>query len=207
MNGLLVDYGGVLTSSVARAFRDFEDDHDLPKGTVFDLIEAAYHRDGGELVSRIERGEATAAEFSEEFRGVLAERGVDLRVDDVVEDIFGRSQRVPDMWQIVARAGEAGVRTALVSNSWGTDGYPVASLEEIFDTLVISGEVGLRKPDPEIYLLAAERIDVAPTGCAFVDDLPRNVEAARELGMFGVHHRDPETTARALEGFLQVDLL
>ena len=207
MKGLLVDYGGVLTSSAVRAFREFEDAHDLPKGTVFELIEEAYQRGSDELIARIERGEATVAEFSEEFRDVLAERGIALEVDDVVEDIFGRSHRVPDMWDVVERAGRAGVRTALVSNSWGTDGYPVTSLEEIFDTLVISGEVGLRKPEPEIYLLAAERIGVDPTGCAFVDDLPRNVEAARELGMFGVHHRDTDTTARALEDFFDVDLL
>jgi putative hydrolase of the HAD superfamily len=207
VRGLLVDYGGVLTSSAARAFREFEDEHDLPKGTVFELITEAYERGGDELVARIERGEATVSEFSAGFRAVLAERGIALEVEDVVEDIFGRSRRVPDMWDVVGRAGTAGVRTALVSNSWGTDGYPVAELDEIFDALVISGDVGLRKPDPEIYLLAAERIGLEPLACAFVDDLARNVDAARELGMFGVHHRDVVTTARALEDFLEVALL
>ncbi len=86
------------------------------------------------------------------------------------------------------------------------EGYPLDELRQIFDELVISGEVGMRKPDPDIYLDSAERIGRAPSDCAFVDDLDLNVDAARRLGMFGVHHVDAESTAEQLETFLGVPL-
>jgi putative hydrolase of the HAD superfamily len=170
---------------------------------LFEIILEAYE-DGGDdsPIARVERGEITVDEFTREVRERLAAAGHDVELVDAAASIFGRTTREPDMWAVVRRAREIGVRTALVSNSWGTEGYPVDELEAHFDTLIISGEVGLRKPDPEIYLLAATRIGVAPENCAFVDDLPRNVEAARELGMFGVVHRDVPTTSQELERFL-----
>lgn len=201
--GLLVDYGGVLTTSAARAFREFEHEAGLPEGVLLELIAEAYGggADDGPI-ARLERGEVTVDEFTRGVRERLAERGHDVEVVDVVAEIFGRTRRELDMWAVVRRARRVGVRTALVSNSWGTEGYPMDDLEQHFDTLVISGEVGLRKPDREIYLLAVERLDLDPQRCAFVDDLQRNVEAARALGMFGVVHRDVEVTARELERFI-----
>jgi epoxide hydrolase-like predicted phosphatase len=205
--GLLVDYGGVLTSSAARALREFEREMGLPHGTLFELIAEAYREAGGEgPIARVERGESSVEEFTGDMRRRLAARGHEIELADAAVEIFGRTRRMPDMWEAVRRAHAAGVRTALGSNSWGTDGYPMDDLREVFDELVISGEVGLRKPDPEIYLLTAGRMGLEPERCAFVDDLDRNVEAARTLGMFGVVHRDAATTITALEGFLGVDL-
>jgi epoxide hydrolase-like predicted phosphatase len=89
----------------------------------------------------------------------------------------------------VRAARRAGVRTAMLSNSWGEERYDRAMLEELFDAWVISGEVGLRKPQPEIYALAAERLELTPPDCVFVDDLPGNLKPARELGMATVVHR------------------
>lgn len=207
--GLLVDYGGVLTSSAADAFRAFERAEGLPKGTVFEVIAEAYRHHGGDsAIAKFERGDSTAAEFGAEFSALLRERGHDVDPDDIHVRIFSMSSFADEMWTVVGRAREAGVRTALLSNSWGTDHYPVERLQAHFDAIVVSGEVGLRKPDPGIYRLTAERIGLAPTACAFVDDLERNVEAAREVGMFGVHHTgDVEETASLLAGFLGVDLL
>lgn len=207
--GLLVDFGGVLTSSAADAFRAFERAEGLPKGTVFEVIAEAYRHHGGEsAIARFERGDSTAEEFGDEFASLLRDRGHDVDPRQIHRRIFSMSSYVDDMWTVVARARTQGIRTGLLSNSWGTDHYPVDRLEEHFDAVVVSGEVGLRKPDPQIYRLAAERIGVATSDCAFVDDLERNVEAAREVGMFGVHHTgDVEETASRLAGFLGVDLL
>ena len=72
--------------------------------------------------------------------------------------------------------------------------------------MILSGEVGVRKPDPEIYLLAAERIGLAPEKCVFVDDIPVNVEGARALGMAGILHRDAAITIPKLEALLEVPL-
>jgi epoxide hydrolase-like predicted phosphatase len=94
---------------------------------------------------------------------------------------------------------ERGVRTALVSNSWGTRRYPRELLAELFDGIVISGEEGFRKPDPRMYELGAQRAGAAPQDCVFVDDLAFNLDPARELGMAVVHHTDAATTLAELE--------
>src|SRR5438309_3592277 len=106
----------------------------------------------------------------------------------------------------VGKARSAGVRTGLLSNSWGTRRYPRELLSGLFDAITISGEVGLRKPAPEIYALAAERIGLAPERCVFVDDLPFNLAPAAELGMGTVHHRAAKETLEALERLLEVPL-
>jgi epoxide hydrolase-like predicted phosphatase len=91
-----------------------------------------------------------------------------------------------------------------VSNSWGTRRYDRALLAELFDAVLISGEVGIRKPSPEIYRLAAERIGLAPPECVFVDDLPFNLAPAAELGMATVHHVGTGQTIAELERLLGV---
>ncbi len=109
------------------------------------------------------------------------------------------------MVDIVRAARTAGVRTGLLSNSWGLD-YPREGWDTLFDTVVISGEVGLRKPDPAIYRPAAERLGLPPDQVVFVDDLAPNVRAAAAVGMVGVHHTDVGTTAGELGAVLGVSL-
>jgi len=74
--------------------------------------------------------------------------------------------------------------------------------DELFDQVVISGEVGLRKPQPEIYLLAAERLRVEPSECVFVDDFKINADGAAAVGMLGIQHRNAGETIPRLEAFL-----
>jgi putative hydrolase of the HAD superfamily len=102
------------------------------------------------------------------------------------------------MLDVVRAARAAGIHTGLLSNSWGLD-YERDGWEMLFDAVVISGEVGLRKPDPAIYALAAERLDLPPEQIVFVDDLRPNVRAAAATGMVGVQHVDLETTVSELE--------
>jgi epoxide hydrolase-like predicted phosphatase len=104
------------------------------------------------------------------------------------------------------RAARDAVATGLLSNSWGVQYYPHDLLAELFDEVVISGEVGLRKPDPPIFGVAAERLGVPPEECVFVDDLPGNIEAAEALGMRGVLHEVAATTIPELERLLGVTL-
>ena len=94
----------------------------------------------------------------------------------------------------------------MISNSWGTRRYDRGLLAELFDGIVISGEVGMRKPTPEIYELGAQRIGVEPRACVFVDDLPFNLAPASELGMATVHHTSSEQTITELERLLGVEL-
>jgi epoxide hydrolase-like predicted phosphatase len=107
----------------------------------------------------------------------------------------------------VRAARRAGVRTALLSNSWGDERYDREVLAELFDAWVISAEVGMRKPEPAIYELAAERIGLPPEACVFVDDLPGNLKPARVIGMATIVHRgDADATLREVGDLLGVDL-
>jgi putative hydrolase of the HAD superfamily len=119
--------------------------------------------------------------------------------------MFARFTHAPDMAGLVRRAHQAGLRTALLSNSWG-DPYPRDGWVDMFDAVVISGEVGMRKPEPRIYHHALDLLSLPAQACVFVDDVPANVQAAEQLGMAGVVHRDYPTTAARLSALLGLDL-
>jgi epoxide hydrolase-like predicted phosphatase len=110
------------------------------------------------------------------------------------------------MVHAVRMARRAGIRTALVSNSWGVHRYPLDMFDELFDGVVISGQEGVRKPAMRMYELGAERAGAPAEGCVFVDDLPFNLTPAQELGMAAVHHTSSETTIPELERLFGVPL-
>jgi putative hydrolase of the HAD superfamily len=105
----------------------------------------------------------------------------------------------------VKHAKRAGFATALLSNSWGND-YPRDEWDVMFDVVVISGEVGMRKPEHEIFTLTADKLGVPPAQCVFVDDLLPNITAAAEVGMTGVHHISQHQTVEELETLFEVPL-
>jgi HAD superfamily hydrolase (TIGR01509 family) len=99
------------------------------------------------------------------------------------------------------------VRTGLISNSWGAGlSYDTSMLDELFDGIVISGDVGMHKPEPEIFLLGAERIGVPAAECAFVDDLRENCAGAEAVGMTAILHRGADSTLPRLEELLGMPL-
>jgi putative hydrolase of the HAD superfamily len=110
------------------------------------------------------------------------------------------------MIDAVRQIRKAGLLTCLVSNSWGTSIYDEAQLRELFDAIVISGQVGLHKPQPEIFELAAERLGVAPRSCVFVDDLRENCAGAEAVGMTAILHRDAGETIGRMQELLGVEL-
>ena len=106
---------------------------------------------------------------------------------------------------LVRRAHGAGLRTALLSNSWGNN-YPRDGWDDMFDAVVISVEVGMRKPEPDIFVHVADLLELAPKQIVFVDDLPSNVQAAVSVGMVGVHHHSYDETATELEALFDLSL-
>jgi epoxide hydrolase-like predicted phosphatase len=143
----------------------------------------------------LETGEIEPAEFERRFGARL---GV-AETEGLIERMFAAVGPDEDVIAAVRSARDAGVRTGLISNSWGTSIYDPDALEGMFDEIVISGDVGLHKPQPEIYQLAADRLGVAPEECVFVDDLRENVRGAEEVGMTAVLHRDTAVTVARLE--------
>ena len=197
--GLLVDWGGVLTSDVFVSFAAFC----RLEGLEPDAVGRIFREDIAcrDLLIAFETGELPEEQFEIQFAPYL---GVDPA--GLIDRLFAGSASDDEMVQAVRRARAAGVRTGLVSNSWGTRRYPREVLAECFDGVVISGEVGIRKPTPEIYKLGAERIGVEPRACVFVDDLPFNLTPAAELGMATVHHRAAAETIGELEQLLGITL-
>lgn len=196
--GLLVDFGGVLTTNIWDSFDAFCTAEGLERGAVLELF-----RGDGEalaLLRALERGAVADEVFERDFGELL---GVDP--PGLIERLFAGLEPERSMVDAVERARAAGVRTGLITNSWGTGIYERAPLA-IFDATVISGDVGLHKPQPEIYALGAERIGVAAERCVFVDDLRENVAGAEAVGMTAVLHRDPAVTVAELERLLGVEL-
>ena len=198
--GLLVDFGGVLTTNVFDSFAAFCRDEGLPPDTVRDRF--MQDREARDLLGALETGRLSDAEFEVAFAALL---GVEP-AEGLIGRLFARMRPDERMFDGVAAAHGAGIRTGLVSNSWGEEGYDRTRFAELFDAVVISGEIGIRKPAPEIYTLAAERLGREPERCVFVDDLAGNLKPARAIGMATVLHRDAETTLAELEQHLGVSL-
>jgi epoxide hydrolase-like predicted phosphatase len=208
VRALVIDFGGVLTTSLGDAFRAFC----RREGADYEKVRAALKQAYGDMdpdsmVARFEKGLVAKDEFEIHLAGVLSE---DLREPLDPKDLIARmleDVRIDQAMVAAVRATRrAGIRTALLSNSWGVDYYPRELLEELFEEVVISGEVGMRKPDPDAYLHTAERLGLRPEECVFVDDHDDNVDAARRIGMRTVHHRETPKTVEEMEKALGVSL-
>ena len=191
--GLIVDYGGVLTTDIFASFRAFCE----TEGLAPEAVRERFRNDPGArgMLEKLETGELTEAQFEPRLAAVL-----EVESERLIDRLFGGMELDPAMLDGVRAARRAGVRTGLLSNSWGHDRY--APLDDLFDARVISGEVGIRKPDPAIYALICERLALAPAACVFVDDLPGNLKPARALGMATVLHRGDAAATLADAGAL-----
>lgn len=188
---LLLDYAGVLTVDMWGSLAAFCAQRGLP----VDGLRAGY-RPGEvfyELSCELECGRTTVADFEPRLAEVL---GVDAHAG-LVQGMVGGLAVEPRMVAAIVGLRARGVRLVLFSNSWGEDMYdPVVRAQ--FDAEVLSGRVGLRKPDPAIYDLAVQAAGVDARECVFVDDQPVNLEPARILGIDTIEHRDVTTTITAL---------
>jgi putative hydrolase of the HAD superfamily len=197
--GLLIDWGGVLTTDVFDSFRSFCEREGLEP----DEIRRRFRDDAAsrDLLIGLENGGLPEHEFETRLAAILG-----VSPSGLIERLFAGSQLEESMLEGVLRARQAGIRTGLISNSWGTSRYDRARLDQLFDGIVLSGEVGMRKPTPEMYTLGAERIGLPAEACVFVDDLPFNLKPAAELGMATVRHVNPAETLSELERLLGVSL-
>lgn len=211
LRGLIVDYGGVLTTPVAESMTAWATgdgvDYDGFRALLMEWFGRSYGADvPASPVHAFERGEISVAEFERELAARLRTRdGGPVAPDGLIARMFAGFRSEPAMYAAVRRAKAAGLRTCLLSNSWG-DSYYRDGWDELFDAVVISGEVGMRKPEERIYHRALDGIGLPAGQCVFVDDIGPNVRAARALGMVAIHHRSPDETSRELEAALGVAL-
>jgi epoxide hydrolase-like predicted phosphatase len=200
LRGLLVDFGGVLTTNVFDSFRAFCEAEGLDPAAFATLMteDAEARRE----LRRVETGQIGEAEFGE----LLAAKLGVQEADGLVDRLFAGMRADEKMVEAVRRAKAAGIRTGLVSNSIGEGRYDRSTFPELFDGVVISAEEGLHKPQPEIFVLGAERAGVPAQECVFVDDLRENCTGAEAVGMTAVLHRGAGGTIPRLEELLGVEL-
>ena len=197
--GLLIDWGGVLTTNLFASFHAYCLRAEIdPKE-----LRGRFSSDpqGRELLIALEKGELAEGDFERRFATLLGVEPAGL-----IDGLFSGVHPDVAMVDAVRSAHAQGVRTALVSNSWGVHRYPHDMFSELFDGVVISGEEGIRKPSRRMYELGAERAGAPAESCVYVDDLAFNLVPAEKLGMATVHHTSADSTIPELERLLGIPL-
>ena len=202
--GLIIDWGGVLTTSIPAAVRAWLDSDDIDP----DAYAAAVRpwrltgqdpAGGGNPIHALERGECDSAEFERRLAALLVRRdGGQVLAEGLLDRMFAASVPSEQMYAAVHALRIAGLQTCMLSNSWGHDAYPPEVFDGMFHAVVISADVGMRKPEERIYRHAAGLIGLPPAECVFIDDMEANVRAAEAIGMRGIVHTEPEATVARL---------
>lgn len=204
---LIVDFGGVLTTPLEDAMGNFAESQGIELQDLVRVALAAYHGEGDDLVVQFEKGAIPDAEFALAFAQRLSEAsGRQVEAEGLLHRLLGSLRLEDDMFDMLRCARGAGIKTALLSNSWGLELYPRDLLSETCDVVVISGEVGMRKPDADIFTFTTDKLGLDPQVCIFVDDHPGHLKTAAEVGMKTVLHKNPAQTIAELEGLLEMPL-
>jgi putative hydrolase of the HAD superfamily len=202
-HALVIDFGGVMTTSLENAMAAFAMAKGIEMQHLVRAALSAYMGAEDELVTDFEMGRISEVDFSVAFAARLEEySGVHVEHDGLVAELFEALDLEEIMFELVERAKSGGYRTALLSNSWGMGLYPIDRIRELLDVVVISGEVGLRKPDPDIYKLTVDKLGLEAEACVFVDDHPGHLKAAQEAGMTTVLHKSPAQSIPEVEALL-----
>ncbi|NUT50167.1 MAG: HAD family phosphatase [Saccharothrix sp.] len=196
IDAVVLDWGGVLTVSVPTFIDDWLTSENIDQDRYRHTMRTWMGRDAApdNPVARLETGELDTAGFEALLAAELVTLdGREVSTKGLLRRMFGSAHPDPEMVDLVRELRADGLRTVLLSNSWG-EGYPEDLLMELFDTIVISGRVGLRKPDHRIFRHTLDRIGLPAHRCVFFDDAPVNVDAAREVGLHAHRHTDAHTT-------------
>ncbi|CND90981.1 HAD family hydrolase [Mycobacterium tuberculosis] len=208
VKAVITDWGGVLTSPLADAIAVWLAADRIDAGHYRNVMRAwvkqAYDGGGTNPIHGLEDGSLPAAEFERLLAAeLLTVDGGPVEAAGLIARMFGAFAPVEPMYAALRAARAAGTRTALLSNSWGNE-YPRELFADLFDAVVISAEVGMRKPDERIFRHALDLLGLDAAECVFIDDIEHNIRAAEALGIRGVHHTAPDTTIAELRA---LDLL
>lgn len=197
---VVFDYGGVLTTSVSDSITAWLERDGIDPASFSRTLKAWLSRSvpAGSPIHRLETGELSMAEFdallAAELVGV---NGQALPPLELLKGLFADMQPDPVMFALVKDLKSAGVRVALLSNSWGNT-YPRERIDALFDPVVISGEIGMRKPNSEIFSHTLDLLNVPAQRVVFIDDAAANTDGASRLGLQTILHTHPETTRTEL---------
>jgi putative hydrolase of the HAD superfamily len=201
--GLILDFGGVITTDFHGCLSAFC----VREGLAPDAVTRALSviPEGRDTFAAVEAGRVPQRELE-----LMLARQLGLSDQDLIARMLADLRPRPEAADLVKSARAAGAATAVLSNSWGIGGYdPYGGydLAALFDVVVISDQVGLRKPEPAIYDLTATKLGLRPEDCVFVDDTPANLVTARHLGMTAVHFTGAPSDFAEIERLIGIESL
>jgi putative hydrolase of the HAD superfamily len=189
---VIFDLGGVVFPSPFEAFDEYDATAGLPPGSVRALIRTSSETGAW---AALERGELTMTAFASALETEAAAAGFALDAVGLMRSIGNHFGPRPEMVTAITRIRGAGLRTAALTNNWANangEQSPNRLRDALeFDVVVESSVEGLRKPDPRIYALTLDRLDVSAAAAVFLDDLGINLKPARELGITTIKVADP----------------
>ena len=196
IRAVISDFGGVLTTPLAGSFQGFADQSGIELAAMGQALAAMHERDGANPLHELECGRMTSRRSS---RGCAARSAscsaarstLAAFADTLWEGLFPNEPMIAFMASLRAE----GYRMALLTNNvreWELRWRSMAPIDDIFELVIDSAFVGVRKPEPEIYELALTGLDLSAAECLFIDDIELNCEAARDVGMQAVVYRDVE---------------
>jgi putative hydrolase of the HAD superfamily len=197
IEAVVSDFGGVLTTPLLETFAALQEEDGLDQGAIGQALRRIAARDGAHPLHELECGRMTEHDFLAELGAQLRE---DLGRDDVemhsfAERYFAHLAPNEAMIGFLRELRDRGYRLAMLTNNvreWEPRWRAMLPVDDLFEVVVDSAFVGLRKPDPAIYRLTCDRLGVAPEGCLFVDDVEANCSAAADLGMTAVLYRSSD---------------
>jgi putative hydrolase of the HAD superfamily len=205
IRGVIVDWGGVMTNPILDTMKAWIVADSIDGASYTSVmrrwVAQAYGEGSGSPIHALERGECTDEEFERLLAAELTHAdGRPVLAGGLLRRMFAASVLQAEMVDLVRSLRKAGLRTALLSNSWGNGGfeYPRDLFPDLFDVVVISAEVGMRKPEQEIFRHTAALLGLAPQECLFIDDVEANIIAAQAVGLVGLHHIESAATAARL---------
>jgi putative hydrolase of the HAD superfamily len=202
---VIFDLGGVVLGSPLHAIADYERDGGIPAGFINRVVVSTAPHGGW---SRLERGELSLDEFYPAFEGDCRDAGQKISARAMMERIAQTAGPRPAMLSAIRRIRANGLTVAALTNNWAREEERETSseLRDLFDVFVESSVEGVRKPDPRIYELACERLEITPDQAIFLDDIGGNLKPARALGMTTIKVDDPAEALAELEEKLSFTL-
>jgi len=208
VQAVISDFGGVLTTPLLGSFMALQDEIGIEPGTLGRAMQRIAEHEGEHPLFELERGRISEADFLENLsRELEPELGHRPQLSRFSEIYFDALEVNEPMIGVMRRAKESGLRMALLTNNireWEPLWRAMLPVDEIFELVVDSAFVGMRKPEPGIYELTVERLGdgIEAVDCLFVDDVEVNIEAARDLGMQTVHFQSNDQAIPEIEAAL-----
>lgn len=198
IKAVVFDFGGVYTASPFTGLQNWHEERGLDAAIGLRAVFGPYDQDTDHPWHQVERGELAIAAAAEQIKAIAAEEGLDLDLFELFSAMGGDGGARQDVVDLTLRLRADGYRTALITNNVAefADGWrAMIPVDDLFELVIDSSAVGLRKPNPEIFQLALDQLGVAAREAVFLDDAPGNVAAAEALGLHAILVEDDHQPA------------